>query len=326
MQFNLKRRLSKAYDRLAHRIGARGLNAAFNRIGLEPGLTVCTHSALSRLGYMDGGPDMLVDTLMERLGDRGCLMMPSFPTGAAMVRYLDSGEVFDARSSPSKVGIVTEVFRRRAGVERSPHPTNPVCAHGRGATALLVDHDKSLTPFGVETPFGRLAAREDAFILMLDTHVHSYLHHLQARVAFPNLYLPGERSVEFIDMDGRARTMKTRVMRPRIPYFVAIPSARGEAPDWAVLHDFALLFPASQQRCVDRAGYRFAGYPAIARRRAELEAAGIFRSTRLGKGEVGLLNVKRFTERIEPEFRELIARFRDAYVCERIAALGLPYT
>ncbi|RMD63718.1 MAG: aminoglycoside N(3)-acetyltransferase [Alphaproteobacteria bacterium] len=326
MLYNLRRTLAKRCDRLLYRIGRREFAAALDKVGLEPGITVCAHSALSRLGYIDGGPDLVIDGLLKRLGDRGCLMMPTFPSGAATVRYLDSGETFDVRTSPSKTGLVTEIFRRRPGVLRSLHPTNPVSACGRGAEDLLKDHDKSPTPYGPATPFGRLAERDDTFILMLDTHVHSYLHHLQERVDFPNLHLPEMRTVSFVDWEGRTRTMRTRVMRPRIPYFIAIPAPRGEAPDWAVLHDFALLFPRSQARTAAQAGYRYRGYLRIVRRRAELEAAGILRTARLGKGEIGLLNVRGFTAHIEPEFRELLARFRDVYDCDRIKALGLPYT
>lgn len=326
MFYNLRRQLSRRYNSLAYRIDARQLTRTFDRIGLESGMTVCAHSALSQLGYVAGGPDLIVDALMERIGEGGCLMMPSYPTGLAMAQYLDSGEVFDARLSPSKVGVITELFRRRPGVHRSLHPTNPVCAWGRGAEELLCDHDKSLLPYGYETPFGRLSGRDDAYILMLNTHVHSYLHHLQVRVDQPNLHLAEERTALLIDGEGRQRQMRTKVMRPRVPYFVAIPAAGGSGPDWAVLHDFALLFPQSQERAAKEAGYRYAGYPKILHRRAEFERDGIFRSTRLGKGEVGLLKVKEFTARLEPEFRELIDRFRSHYDPDKIAALDLPYT
>ena len=326
MPYRLKRNIAKTYDSLAHRVGRREFAAALARVGLEPGLTVCVHSALSRLGYVVGGPEQIVDTLMEAVGDQGRILMPSYPSGSAMARYLDSGEVFDVRTSPSKTGAVTEVFRRRPGVRRSLHPTNPVAGWGKGVEALLKDHERSPTPYGPDTPFGRLAETADAFILMLDTHVHSYLHHLQERVDFPNLHLPEERTASFIDDSGQQGSLQTKVMRPRIPYFVAIPSPRGPEPDWAVLHDFALLFPGSQQRLVRRLGYRFEGYPELLKRRANLERDGVLRTAKLGKGEIGLLHVQGFTQRIEPEFRELIERFRGSYDCERIAALGLPYT
>ena len=326
MLYTFRRKAAKSFDRLAHRVEPRQLRAALKRIGLKPGVTVCAHSALSRLGYVVGGPDLIIDTLMEMIGPEGCLLMPSYPTGGSTAAFLASGEAFDVRNSPSKVGVITEVFRRRSGVERSLHPTNPLAGWGAGAPDLLRDHEKSRTPYGPATPYGRLADRDDAYILMLDTHIHSYLHHLQERVDFPNLHLPEQETATYIDHSGEKRTMRTKVLRPRVPYYVAIPAVQGHEPDWAILHDFTLLFPQGQARLVRRLGYRFEGYPKILERRATLERGGVLRTARLGKGEVGLLQVKGFTEHIETEFRELIARFRSFYDPERIAALGLPYT
>lgn len=326
MLHNFRRKASRTLNRTFYRIDREMLTKGFRRIGLERGMSVCVHAALSRLGHIDGGPDAVIDAIMEIVGADGAVLMPSYPTGGSTARYLDSGGEFDVRNSPSKVGLVSEIFRKREGVDRSLHPTNPVAGWGAGAKAFLLDHGKSPTPYGPETPYGRLAAAENGYILMMETHVHSFLHHLQEMVDFPNLYLPGEREVSLIDWDGARRTMRTAVMRTRIPYFVAIPAVSGDEPDWAVLHDFALLFPRNQRRIVRRLGYRFDGYKRLYERQAELEREGIFRTTRLGKGEIGLLQAGRFAERIKPEFSELIERFRRFYDPEEIAARKLPYT
>jgi aminoglycoside 3-N-acetyltransferase len=298
----------------------------FRRLGLARGNTVCVHASLSRFGYVDGGADAMIDALEETVGPEGCIMMPSFPTSGSMAQYLDAGESFDVRNSPSRVGLVTEVFRKRPGVLRSLHPTNPVTAWGRGAEALLRDHEQSLTPYGSNTPYGRLAEQDDALILMLETHIHSFLHHLQERVDFPPLFLPEEREACVIDYAGQQRKVRTRLMRPRVPYFVAIPSITGLEPDWAILHDFALMFPHRREQEVRRLGYRFDGCPTLYRRREELESTGALRTAWIGTGEIGFLHVKSFLALVEPEFRTLIERFRPFYDPDRIAALRLPYS
>ncbi|RMF83041.1 MAG: aminoglycoside N(3)-acetyltransferase [Nitrospinota bacterium] len=315
------RQLSKVFFRVDRRL----LVTSLQRLGLERGAVVCVHASLSRLGHVVGGADAVIDALMETVGTTGCLLMPSFPMTGSIVRYLEEGEPFDVRHSPSRVGLVTEVFRQREGVLRSLHPTNAMAAWGQGAWELLRDHEKSPTPYGAHTPYGRLAEQEESFILMLETHVHSLLHHLQERVDFPNLFLPEEREAPFIDEAGLRRTMRTRVLRPRIPYFVAIPSSGKTEPDWAILHDFALIFPRRRERLLRQRGYRFAGYPRLYQRRAVLEERGILRTTRVGRGEIGLLHVRGFLNHIEPELRDLIERFRSCYDPERIAALRLPY-
>ena len=82
----------------------------------------------------------------------------------------------------------------------------------------------------------------------------------------------------------------------------------------------------NQRRRVRKLGYRFHGYEVLFHRAAEFERLGLLRTTKLGKGQIGLLRVKRFTELIVPEMRDLIERFRPYYDCDRIAALNLPYT
>ena len=322
----LRRYGRNQWDRAVHRLHRNDLARAFRRLGVESGTTVCVHASLSRLGFVVGGPQALIDALLEVLGPRGTLMMPSFAAPRSALEYLDSGEVFDVRRTPSRSGAVTEAFRTRPEVRRSLHPTNAVAATGPGAEALLATHEKSATPFGPETPYGRLAESDDGFVLMLETHIHSLLHHLQERVDLPTLFLPETRQALVRDHRGGLRKVATRVTRPRIPYFVAIPSAKPDrGPDWAILHDFALIFPARRDAAVRNAGYTFDGYPRLFRRRHELAQRGILRNQRVGRGESGLLRVKPFVARVETEYRRLIARFRDHYDPDHIGRLNLPY-
>jgi aminoglycoside 3-N-acetyltransferase len=326
MFYRLRRKLNRYRDEFLYRITHKSLLAALRRVGVEPGMTICVHSAMSRMGHFDGGPQMVIETLMEAVGTSGTVLMPSFPMSGTMVGWLDSGEVFDVRNTPSKVGTLTEVFRKTAGVQRSLHPTNPVAGSGRSAAEILRGHEKSLTPYGNETPYGRLSARNDGYVLMLSTYLLSILHHLQERVDFPNLYLPGERDVACIDGDGNRKVMRTRVMRPRVPYYIAIPGARGGEPDWAILHDYALPFPATRYQELEADGYKFEGYPAIYRRREELTAAGMLKTTRLGKSEIGLARAKPMMEKYERELGELIERYRPYYDADAIAARNLPFS
>lgn len=322
----LQRRAKTAYNKRFHRSDFGSLVTVFGELGLRQGMTVCVHSSLSRLGYIDGGADAIIDAVQTSVGEQGHILMPAFSMGGNMAEHLKTAAPFDVQQTPSRVGVIPETFRRRPDVKRSQHPTNSVAAWGPSAGELIRDHENSLTPYGYNTPYGRLADDENAYILMLDTHLHSFLHHIQERVEFPNLFLPGRAEAQISASDGSIRTIPTRVMRPRIPYFVAVPAANGATPDWAILHDFALLFPSRRAREIEKLGYRFNGYPELLKRRESLEEAKILRSRKLGRGEIGLLRIKPYLERIEPEFSQLIDRFRDSYDVDRIAALNLPYS
>jgi aminoglycoside 3-N-acetyltransferase len=321
----VRREARRILDRRVRPIRGADIRRTLIDVGIEPGDTVCVHSALSRVGYVEGGADAVIDELQARLGPTGTLLMPSFPTSGSMLDYLDAGEPFDVRHSPSRVGLITEVFRRRPDVHRSLHPTSAVCAWGAGAERYLDRHEHSPTPFGDATPYGRLANDPRAKILMIETHVHSFLHHLQERVDFPNLFLPGVRPARYVDHDGVERTTMTRVMRPRIPYFVAL-SDRGAGPDdWAILHDFCLLYPPRRVRACAARGYRFTACPSIPARHARLTEAGVLAQGRLGRGRVGCLRVSGYLDRIEPELRDLLTRFRAMYDPEALEARMLPY-
>lgn len=293
--------------------------------GVEAGDTVCAHSSLSRLGYLEGGPGSLIDALIERVGPEGTVLMPSFPTSGSMLAYIEQGEPFDWKNSPSKVGWITEIFRRRPDVRRSLHPTNAVCAWGKRAEEYLEGHERSETAYGSDTPFGRLSDDPRAKILMIETHVHSYLHHLQERVDFPHLFLEGHREAAYLDRDGTVRHLATKVMRPRTPYFVAISDAGDEPDHWAILHDFCLQFPPRRRRECAALGYHYTPYPTIPDRHERMAEQGILRKTTLGRGSVGCLHVQRYLRVIEPEFLGLLDRFRDRYDPDRIDSLRLPY-
>ncbi len=223
------------------------------------------------------------------------------------------------------MGVISETFRRWEGVARSLHPTSSVAGWGKDAEFFLRDHHKSLTPFGHDTPFGRAAERDGTYILMMETHIHSLLHHLQERTAFPNLFLPGIKEVPVIGWDGNQEIVSTRVMRPRTPYFIAIPSSRPEIRTWVIIHDFALIFPHRRLREIRGMGYHFDGYPGLLTRKEQLERAGVFRSLRVGRGEIGLLHVRGFLREVEPELRGLLREFSPRYNADEIDALNLPY-
>lgn len=107
------------------------------RLGLQEGDTVLVHSSLSKIGYVEGGADTVIDALLEVIGNQGTLLMPTLTVGGRMVSQLREGRLFDYRNTPTGLGIINEAFRKRAGVLRSIHPTHSVCGIGPNAEFLL---------------------------------------------------------------------------------------------------------------------------------------------------------------------------------------------
>lgn len=143
------------------------LRGGFRGLGLNPGDNVIMHSSLSSLGWVDDGPEAVIDALGDVVGD-GTVMMPTF------TRY---DQAYDPETSQSTVGAITEAFRTRSAVVRSEHPTKSVAAIGPDAERLVADHDLQ-NSIGPGSPIHRLIDNMDGRILLLgvDQTSNSALH------------------------------------------------------------------------------------------------------------------------------------------------------
>ncbi|MBM4082226.1 MAG: AAC(3) family N-acetyltransferase [Planctomycetes bacterium] len=98
--------------------------AGLQKLGVRSGDVLQVHSSLSSFGQVDGGAETVIGALVEALTDDGTLMLPSYGDfqGGEYGKVQPNAVIFDVRSSPSKMGRITDVFWRMAGVRRSIHP------------------------------------------------------------------------------------------------------------------------------------------------------------------------------------------------------------
>lgn len=191
--------------------------AELKKAGIREGDVLMVHSSLRKIGLVEKGADTLVDALLKALGKEGTLMMPTFPAIGFNYDYLKSKPLFDVRHSPSKMGIVTETFRKKAGVLRSLHPTDAVAAFGKEAEYLVKDHFGQLTPYNEKSPFYRLCELKGK-ILMIGVGLDSLtnLHTLEDAVEtfrYP-VYHDTVFTAELLDTEGNKQTMQTKVHNP----------------------------------------------------------------------------------------------------------------
>lgn len=140
------------------------LESGLRELGLCSGDIVVAHSALRSFGWLEGGEDTVIEALLSCLGPAGTLCMPTLTYGTYSRRHLPPP--FDPASTPGIVGRVPERFRQRPGVERSLHPTHSVAACGSRALELLSGHDRSPTPCGPDSPWGRMARAGGSVLMM----------------------------------------------------------------------------------------------------------------------------------------------------------------
>jgi aminopeptidase YwaD len=156
--------------------------AAFKRIGIRRGQTVMVHSSLSRFGFVEGGEDAAIDALLEAIGPRGTLVMPTL--SFSWIGH----PPYDPRRTPSQVGAITESFRRRPGVLRSPHPTHSVAALGPKARAIVSVHSPDMPVFSKDGAFGKLYGLDARILMLAPLGANTIMHMAEewAGVPFPD--------------------------------------------------------------------------------------------------------------------------------------------
>ena len=132
---------------------ASSLRDLLNRLGIQHGNTLIVHSSAKAVEELGWTPSDFLDLLQEHLGSQGTLVMPSHPK----LKQLEDGEVYNVKRSPSQVGLLTELFRRRGGVERSSFPYSSAAASGPNSSYLLNVHEQSFAPHDEKSPYAKLA-------------------------------------------------------------------------------------------------------------------------------------------------------------------------
>jgi aminoglycoside 3-N-acetyltransferase len=174
------------------------IEEALSSAGVRQGETLMLHASLSRIGWIVGGVQTLIDSILSRLGPRGLLAMPAHsndlsdpanwenpPVPETWVRVIrDHMPPYDPGRSPAlRLGMAAEYFRSLPGVVRSAHPHYSLAALGPEAEDLTANHalDFSMSD---SSPYGRLYAKNSRILLFgvgyencTLLHVAEYLAH-----------------------------------------------------------------------------------------------------------------------------------------------------
>lgn len=191
------------------------LVADLRRLGVAEGDLLVVHSSLSRLGWVLGGAQAVVEALLDSVGATGTVTMPGhtaefsdpsrwqhppvpeawWPTIRAEM------PAFDPALTPTRdMGAVVEAFRHHPATLRSDHPTVSHLANGPAAASLLVHHPLE-HGFDDRSPLGRLY-ESDAKVLLLGVgHANNTSLHL-AEVRALGARLPRIRQGTAMLVDG----------------------------------------------------------------------------------------------------------------------------
>ena len=138
------------------------LNEMFSKIGLNSDDIIVIQSSFSKINLdFKTTPENFIEELKKSLNPNNTVVMPAY-------NFEDWTEKknFSILNTASKVGLLTEVFRKSKNVKRTLHPIHSLCAYG--AKADYLSKLKNENSFGLNSPFEYLL-KENCIYLTIGT-------------------------------------------------------------------------------------------------------------------------------------------------------------
>lgn len=205
-----------------------GLVVDLKKLGVQRGMDLMVHSSLGAIGFVAGGAETVVEALLEAIGPRGTLMMPSFNHRSA--------QVFNPLTTPTTNGAIPDAFWRRPDAVRSLHPTHALAACGPRAEEFCAGHLET----GIweqDSPIGRLIHGGGYLLALGTTHYTSTAYHVAENSMPCGCIDPFGNRDQVVLPDGRVEEVKGLAWRS------------GECP----------VSPHKLDRALDRRGLQWRG-------------------------------------------------------------------
>jgi aminoglycoside 3-N-acetyltransferase len=109
-------------------------------LGVRPGDLVNAKVSLKSIGYVEGGPDTLLQALLEAVGPSGTIVTDSFLDVYPLPLSEENARRLSDNSTPSYAGALANALIRHPRVVRSSHPVQKFAAVGARAEELMSAH------------------------------------------------------------------------------------------------------------------------------------------------------------------------------------------
>ncbi len=212
------KKLQLGYVRKKYAFSKEDLHTLLRNLGLQGGDVVLVHSSVEPFEGFVGRPTDVIAILQEIVGAEGTLLMPTLPFTGSAVEYATQASPFDAAKTPSRMGLITELFRRSPGVLRSVHLTHPVAAWGTSAEEIIAGHYLTATPCGRQSPYGKLLDRGGKILFLgTDMSVMTFFHMVEEMLEPGMPFSPFTEKVFSLasrDKSGNTLITNTRLFDP----------------------------------------------------------------------------------------------------------------
>ncbi len=218
------------------------------KLGINKGDHLSVALSLKRIGYVDGGPNVFIDALLEAVGPNGTIIMPtyskSFHISEIDTKLNKKDYIFDPNSSKAETGLVPNTLVKRKEAIRSRHPMNSVTAIGKMAKYLTEGHDENADSF---MPYSRLAKINGKILCIgINDRVVAIRHEAQHLAGLLNV-VPPWRGVKFIEESGNIKIFVNKNgggCTRRLPELVNVLRERGILKEGKIGSAKALLINA----------------------------------------------------------------------------------
>lgn len=146
------------------------LKVQLQELDICTGDSIFVHSSLSKMGWIAGAEQAVIEALMETITDAGTIVMPAQSATNSEPSYWalppvpepwyqairDSMPAYDPYLSPLRgMGKIAECFLRHPSTVRSSHPTHSFMAWGLNAKKWMSSHPIE-SSFGLASPLGKM--------------------------------------------------------------------------------------------------------------------------------------------------------------------------
>lgn len=165
---------------------------------IDPKGTVLIHSSMKAIGAVENGADTVLDGCIEYM-QSGLLIFPTHSWDDGSL----PDNVYNPRTEPSCVGILTNLFMQRDGVVRSLHPTHSVAAIGAEAEAYIAGEENVDTPCPRNGCWGRLYDRKAQILFMgSPPKSNTFIHSVEEWNNIPQRVATEPRHIKIVMPDG----------------------------------------------------------------------------------------------------------------------------
>ena len=187
---------------------------ALKEVGVKEGQNIMVHTSLKSFGFVCGGAQVIIEALIECVGEEGTIIMPTQSWKNLDPSYgvhweepeewwdliRENWPAYNKDITPTNtMGSVAEMFRKWPGAVRSDHPSRSIAALGKNAEYIVKDHDLS-DIFGESSPLAKLYELDGKVLLLgVGYDKNTSMHLADVRAEYPSKHMEKNSSALMVN-------------------------------------------------------------------------------------------------------------------------------